>query len=71
MLCAMKFLHNSNIIHRDIKPSNILVDPTTLDVKICDLGLARTMPENISKRVEDRSVPTPSRLDIKDSEPQF
>ena len=26
LLCAMKFLHECNIIHRDIKPSNILVD---------------------------------------------
>ena len=49
----MKFLHSSNVIHRDLKPANILVDPLSLDVKICDLGLARTMPESTSKKIED------------------
>jgi serine/threonine protein kinase len=26
ILCALKFLHSTNVIHRDIKPSNILVN---------------------------------------------
>ena len=42
-LCALKFLHSSNIIHRDIKPANILID-SNCGVKICDFGLARVMP---------------------------
>lgn len=25
-LCALKFLHSSNVVHRDIKPANILVN---------------------------------------------
>ena len=54
ILLAMKFLHHSNVIHRDLKPANILVDPVTLDVKICDLGLARTMPENTLKKAKER-----------------
>ncbi len=40
-LCALNFIHTSNIMHRDIKPSNILVD-SNCNVKICDFGLART-----------------------------
>lgn len=44
LLCALKFLHESNIIHRDIKPSNILVD-SSCNLKICDFGLARSLPK--------------------------
>lgn len=33
-------IHQHNIAHRDIKPSNMMVDPTTLQVKYIDLGLA-------------------------------
>ena len=43
MLCAMKMIHSANIIHRDIKPANILID-MNCNVKICDFGLARTLP---------------------------
>lgn len=58
-LLAIKFLHSANIIHRDIKPSNILVNENC-HVKICDFGLARSLPKSSigkgsgnSKRVRD------------------
>lgn len=58
-LCALKFLHSSNVIHRDIKPANILVNQDC-QVLICDFGLARTLPESCigkgsgnTKRVRD------------------
>lgn len=58
-ICAVKFLHSANIIHRDIKPSNIIIDKE-FNVKICDFGLARTLPQSCvgqgsgnSKRVRD------------------
>ena len=41
----MEFLHSANIIHRDIKPMNILIDPTSLQIKICDFGLSRSDPD--------------------------
>ena len=43
MLCSLKFLKSANVIHRDIKPENILINEWC-NVKICDFGLARTMP---------------------------
>ena len=58
-VCAIKFLHSANIIHRDIKPSNIVID-RDFNAKICDFGLARTLPKSCfgpgsgnSKRVRD------------------
>ncbi|KAF0682963.1 Aste57867_24976 [Aphanomyces stellatus] len=44
MLVAVKYVHSANVLHRDLKPSNILVN-TNCDVKICDFGLARGVPD--------------------------
>lgn len=48
ILCALCHIHESNVIHRDIKPENILIDPETNDVKICDFGLSRTLPDSVT-----------------------
>jgi mitogen-activated protein kinase 1/3 len=55
----MKFIHSANVMHRDIKPANILVDQEC-NIKICDFGLARSLPESLvgkgsgnSKRIRD------------------
>lgn len=42
---AMSFVHFCNVMHRDIKPANILLN-ANCTVKICDFGLARSMPES-------------------------
>ena len=62
LIRAIKFLHSANVMHRDIKPANILIDDLC-NVKICDLGLARTLPESMvgkgsgnSKRIRDSLV---------------
>ena len=42
-LMSVSFIHQANIMHRDIKPANILLS-SQCDVKICDFGLARSLP---------------------------
>ena len=41
LLCAIKFIHSTNVLHRDLKPANILIDPGC-GIKICDFGTSRT-----------------------------
>eukprot|EP01087_Luapelamoeba_hula_P015356 TRINITY_DN457_c0_g1_i2.p1 TRINITY_DN457_c0_g1~~TRINITY_DN457_c0_g1_i2.p1 ORF type:complete len:505 (+),score=89.29 TRINITY_DN457_c0_g1_i2:456-1970(+) len=37
---AVRFLHSHGIAHRDLKIENVLIDETTLDVKLIDFGFA-------------------------------
>ena len=49
-------MHSANVIHRDIKPSNLLLNKNC-DLKICDLGLARSYDltsENLTEYVVTR-----------------
>jgi mitogen-activated protein kinase 1/3 len=50
-LRGLLFLHTANIIHRDLKPSNILVNKNC-DLKICDLGLARSFDADTTQYTE-------------------
>lgn len=40
ILMGLEYLHINKIIHRDIKPNNILINPETLEVALCDFGMA-------------------------------
>lgn len=46
LLCAVKFIHQLNIVHRDIKPGNILIN-RDCQIKVCDFGIARTLPPSL------------------------
>ena len=46
LLCAINFMHTANIVHRDLKPSNILMNQHC-QIRICDFGLARTVPQSV------------------------
>lgn len=54
-LCALSYIHSANIIHRDIKPANFLID-SQCNVKICDFGLARVMPQQSELEKEVKKV---------------
>ncbi|BAT55612.1 serine/threonine kinase with two-component sensor domain protein [Nostoc sp. NIES-3756] len=40
-------LHRHRIIHKDIKPANILINPSTLEVKIIDFSIASLLPREV------------------------
>lgn len=42
LICAIKYLHESNVLHRDLKPANVLINEDCT-VKLCDFGLARSL----------------------------
>jgi mitogen-activated protein kinase 1/3 len=48
LMCAIKFIGSANVVHRDLKPNNILINDQC-QVKICDFGLARTLPEGLDQ----------------------
>jgi mitogen-activated protein kinase 1/3 len=65
ILCGIKYIHSANILHRDLKPANILINEDC-EVKICDFGLARSLPEEhkhdaIQEEDEDMTEATDSR----------
>ncbi|DAZ96286.1 TPA: hypothetical protein N0F65_008319 [Lagenidium giganteum] len=49
MLSGLNHMHKAGVLHRDLKPSNLLIN-SDCQLKICDLGLAR------SKDLEDAGM---------------
>ncbi|HWS27305.1 MAG TPA: diguanylate cyclase [Xanthomonadales bacterium] len=42
---ALSAVHQHRLIHCDIAPKNVLVDPTTLALKLCDFGLSTRLDQ--------------------------
>ncbi|WP_414582168.1 AAA family ATPase [Scytonema sp. PCC 10023] len=40
-------LYRNRVIHKDIKPANILINPTTLEIKLIDFGIASVLPKEV------------------------
>lgn len=54
---AIAFLHARGIAHRDIKSQNVLLSPT-LEVKLCDFGLARMRSELMTGVMQFAGTPS-------------
>lgn len=43
LLRSLAYIHSLGVCHRDIKPQNLLVNPETLELKLCDFGSAKQL----------------------------
>mmetsp|Transcript_935 Transcript_935/g.2207 ORF Transcript_935/g.2207 Transcript_935/m.2207 type:complete len:433 (+) Transcript_935:1665-2963(+) len=64
IICGMKYIHSANVLHRDLKPANILLNEDC-EVKICDFGLARSVPEETKSSLTRQST-TESSMDVEE-----
>jgi diguanylate cyclase (GGDEF)-like protein len=54
---TLEVLYHQQIIHKDIKPQNILINPSTLEVKLTDFSIASPLPREV------QSLRTPDVLE--------
>ena len=55
---TLAFAHRAGIVHRDVKPDNMMFTEQG-DFKLVDLGLAKSMHENVSNTMTGQSLGTP------------
>jgi serum/glucocorticoid-regulated kinase 2 len=55
ILVALGYLHANKIVHRDLKPANILIN-RFCQVKFCDFGLARSLPESLANKTQEKET---------------
>jgi len=48
---GLLYMHSAKVMHRDLKPSNLLLNKNC-DLKICDLGLARSFERDNEFKTE-------------------
>ena len=53
---ALMQLETLGVLHGDVKPANILVDGKTMNIKLCDFGLARILNETSTSDDSSRSA---------------
>lgn len=44
---TLQELYRNRVIHKDIKPANILINPTTVEVRLTDFSIASVVPKEI------------------------
>ena len=53
---ALDYAHRHGVVHRDIKPENIIVTSATVNIKVMDFGIARTLSDPDWRADEDGYV---------------
>ncbi|RME03881.1 MAG: serine/threonine protein kinase [Planctomycetota bacterium] len=56
---ALEYAWQKRVVHRDIKPENIMIDKSTGNAKLCDLGIAKCLDKDLSLTQEGMAVGTP------------
>lgn len=65
LICAIDFLHKSNIVHRDIKCENVMIDKDK-NIKLIDFGLARKGREYMNTMVGSPAYLAPEIIQHKE-----